>query len=87
MKLLLCLHCNDIFNLDYHIKACTCDKTKGKYIDIRNAIYIGDKAVPLGFDNYNLAHAITCQPERGLGERFTAFVIPKNCPTFIKKDE
>jgi len=87
MKLLLCLKCNDIFNLDYHEKSCTCGDTKGKYNDKVNAEYSGKHAVPLGFDNLSIAHAINRQPKSGWGSRFTAFVIPKKCPTFTKTDQ
>src|SRR5690242_14469189 len=33
MKLLYCPDCHSVFNLDYHLKACECGKTKGKYDD------------------------------------------------------
>jgi hypothetical protein len=84
MKLLLCLNCNDLFNLDFDEKSCKCSFTKGKYIDQLNAIYSGNSAVPLGFSNPSLSNAIRNQPKEGLGEEFTAFVIPENCETFVK---
>jgi hypothetical protein len=86
VKLLLCLKCNDIFNLDYEEKRCKCGQTKGKYLDTFNAIYEGEKAIPLGFANFSFANAIRNQPSEGLGERFTAFTIPKVCPTFVKTE-
>lgn len=85
MKLLLCLECNDIFSLDLKMKKCSCGKTKGKYIDHLNAIYEGDGAIPIGISNASLREAILNQPDEGMGEEFTAFTIPKKCPTFIKK--
>jgi hypothetical protein len=87
MKLLLCLDCDDIFNLGYEIKSCNCGATKGKYIDQRNAIYSGVNAIPLGFANNSFANAIRNQSvDEFFGERFEAFVVPKICETFIKKD-
>lgn len=84
MKLLMCLHCHDIFNLNLDEKTCRCGKTKGKYIDELHAEYSGEHAIPLGFTNTSLIKAIQNQPEDGLGETFTAFVIPKKCATFVK---
>lgn len=86
MKLLLCLHCHDIFNLALEEKACRCESTKGKYIDQLHAIYSGEHAVPLGFANSSLIKAIQNQPKEGLGEPFSAFIIPKECKTYVKKD-
>lgn len=77
MKLLLCLECNDIFNLDLKIKKCSCGKTKGPYIDNHNAIYEGDSAMPIGISNPSLREAIINPPEEGMGKEFIAFSIPK----------
>lgn len=85
MKLLLCLECNDMFNLDLKVKMCSCGKTKGQYIDNLYAIYEGDSAMPIGISNPSLKEAIINQPDKGLGKEFTAFTIPRSCPTFIKK--
>ena len=83
MKLLLCLKCDHIFSLDFQERTCNCNATKGRYINHQDATYSGDFAVPLGFANSSLSNAIKNQPQTGLGEVFTAFVIPKQCPTFI----
>ena len=40
MKLLLCLDCDDIFNLGYELKTCSCGTTKGKYTDERQFIVV-----------------------------------------------
>jgi hypothetical protein len=40
--------------------------------------------IPLGFNSYTLVDAVGGQPERGMGRRFEAFVIPKECPTMKK---
>jgi hypothetical protein len=84
MKLILCLECNNIFNLDLKIKKCSCGKTKGQYIDNLNAFYEGDSAMPIGFSNPSLKVAIVNQLDKGMGKEFTAFTIPRHCPTFIK---
>lgn len=85
MKLLMCLECNDIFNLDLSEKSCSCGRSKGKYINQQLADYTGKSAVPLGFSNPSFIQAIKDQPNEGMGKEFTAFVIPKNCETFFRK--
>jgi len=85
MKLLMCLECNDIFNLDLSEKSCSCGRSKGKYINQQLADYTGKSAVPLGFSNPSFIQAIKDQPNEGIGKEFTAFVIPKNCETFFRK--
>jgi hypothetical protein len=84
MKLLLCEKCNDIFKLDLTLRQCKCGAVKGKYLDEINAVYSG--GYPIGFSNPSLVKALLNQPERGLGSNFTAFVIPKDCPTMVKKE-
>lgn len=59
--------------------------TKGKYIDLQFAEYSGEFAVPLGISNPSLKNAVKNQPLKGIGELFTAFVIPSFCETFVKK--
>jgi hypothetical protein len=86
VKLLLCLKCKDVFNLNYALKKCSCGEVEGKYLDKLNATYKGENAVPIGFDNFSFADAIRNQPIEGMGERFTAFTIPKDCPTFKNSD-
>ncbi len=86
MKLLMCLECNDIFNLDFYEKSCSCGRSKGKYINQQLAEYTGEFSLPIGFSNASLIQAIKDQPIEGLGKEFTAFVIPKNCKTFFKSD-
>ena len=85
MKLLMCLECNDIFNLDLLEKSCRCGRSKGKYINQQLAEYTGKSAVPLGFSNPSFIQAIKDQPNEGMGKEFTAFIIPKNCETFFRK--
>lgn len=83
MKLVWCIECNDLFNLDNHPKTCSCGKCGGRYLGKLNAEYWG-KAIPVGFDNVTMALAVKFQPEEGRGSRFDAFIIPKKCPTLKK---
>ena len=81
MKLLYCNTCRDIFSLSYTTKTCHCGESGGHYeSDGLNATYYGN-ATPLGFTNNTLKHARERQPEFGAGFEFTAFVIPKVCPS------
>ena len=79
MKLLLCLHCHDVFKLDITPRTCKCGRASGRYLDDFHAVYHG--GIPLGFENWSLVEAIRNQPQSGMGRRFEAFVIPKDCPT------
>ena len=81
MKLVLCLHCHDVFKLARQDRRCDCGEAHGRYVDDVNAVYGGASAVPLGFDNDALTEAVDRQPEQGEGREFAAFVIPKDCPT------
>lgn len=85
MKLLFCKKCQDVFKLDLFERSCKCGNVKGHYIDELNAEYSGKYALPLGFSNQDLMRAIRKQPHDGLGEKFTAFVIPKKCPTYKRR--
>lgn len=81
MKLLHCNLCKDTFSLSYHTKTCHCGESGGHYeSDGLNATYYGN-ATPLGFANRTFKHAKERQPEWGAGFEFTAFVIPKVCPS------
>lgn len=83
MKLLFCEKCTDIIRLiKNETTFCKCGSVGGKYIDNLNAVYFGEMGVPIGFDNYSFYDAICDQPKEGMGVTFTAFVIPKNCPTY-----
>ena len=82
MKLLFCKNCQDIVRLFDETRVCKCGKTSGAYINELDAWYSGDYAIPIGFQNSSLGTALRNQPEEGLGFNFTAFVIPKECPTF-----
>lgn len=85
MKLLLCKNCGDVFSISTQKeKTCSCGKTTGMYTDNLNAWYTGDFAVPIGFANTDFNFALRVQPQSGIGQTFTAFIIPKVCETFKK---
>lgn len=80
MKLILCRRCLDVLRLRFDKRECACGASWGVYNDDLNAT-IGGQAIPLGFANSSFVAAVQDQPESGLGRRFEAFVIPKQCPT------
>jgi len=86
MKLIYCPQCHDVVKLDFMERTCECRASYGYYEDDLNAIY-GGSAVPLGFANSSLVKAVKNQPDKGMGENFEAFVIPKSCPTFVWEEE
>tara|TARA_R100000081_G_C4727261_1_gene121409 strand:+ start:275 stop:652 length:378 start_codon:yes stop_codon:yes gene_type:complete len=86
MKLLLCNTCGDIIQLSKSTRTCQCGSCGGHYKeDGVNAIYYGP-AIPIGFHNSSFTDAISNQPEYGNGIEFTAFVIPKVCPSMVHVD-
>lgn len=85
MKLIFCLECNDVISLrSGEDRVCSCGKSGGKYINHVKAEYWGP-CVPLGFANSSFIEAVRNQPEKDWGKDFKAFVIQKQCETFIKK--
>ncbi len=86
MKLLYCGRCHDIFALfPRQEKRCECRASRGAYLDdFIHAWYCGP-CVPLGIDTMSFLEAIEDQPDQGGGRTFEAFVIPRECPTFVKK--
>jgi len=86
MKLILCPTCQDVRKLDYRVVMCNCGASSGWYEDDGLHATIQGRAIPLGFNNSSLVEAIRNRPEDGAGEVFTAFVIPKDCPTVTKLD-
>jgi hypothetical protein len=86
MKLLLCRACQDVIKLAKTERTCACGAVGGQYLeDGLNATYWGANAVPLGFANSTLVEAVQNRPESGMGYRFTAFVIPQECPTMKRE--
>lgn len=86
MKLILCTDCQDVVRIiQEEVRQCQCGECSGQYTDELNAWYKGKSAIPLGFANGTLVSAVYHQPEDGMGENFSAFVIPKKCNTFENK--
>jgi hypothetical protein len=86
MKLVFCKKCHDLFALTYGERSCICGESRGWYVDGLFAEYAGEDAVPVGIANNSFVKAVSHQPEMGQGEVFQAFVIPKMCPTMVRKD-
>jgi hypothetical protein len=83
MKLVLCKKCQDVVRLTSEMRQCKCKLSGGCYLDDIQAVYWGNDAAPLGFDNLTLVDALKRQPEGpGVGATFVAFVIPRTCDTF-----
>ncbi len=88
MKLVFCPFCHDVFQLrPKEWRTCECGNVGGRYKDYLHAEITKD-AIPLGFDNAEFAFALRNRPQKGLGRRFEAFVIPEECPTVhvVSKD-
>lgn len=87
MKLILCKECQDVVRLMPEKRSCKCGKCSGKYVDSINAIYSGELAVPLGFNNRILVNSVNKFTLSGFGLDFTAFVISSDCNTFKLVDD
>lgn len=87
MKLVICIKCNDIFNLRYEKKTCSCGQTWGHYLEDGLHAKYGGPCLPLGFANGSFITALRNQPEKDWGKDFTAFVIQKECPTMERIGE
>lgn len=86
MKLLMCPHCSDLFNLVLgREKVCSCGKTRGKYVDQLNAIHSGDGML-LGINSPQFINALRLMKFDNKSTDFTAFTIHNDCKTFVKKD-
>ena len=83
MKLLKCNKCQDIFNVDFTLKTCSCGETKGIHINRKTMVYGGD-ATCLGIDNNAFAIALNKQPVDGEGIKFESYVIPLWCDSTVK---
>lgn len=83
MKLILCTKCQDVVRLFDEERQCKCGAISGKYVG-DSAVYKGDRAVPLIFDNNTLVRAIADQPENGEGHPFGAKVVAQHDKDFKK---
>lgn len=70
--------------LTKHLRTCQCGRSQGRYVDDLTAVFHGETAVPLGFNNASFDAALQAQPLDGEGRDFIAFVIPQKCPTFVR---
>jgi len=87
MKLIRCGNCGDVYNVTFGKKTCSCEKTWACYEpDGLHATYGGEHAIPIGFLNRSFLRALYNRPTRGQGRPFIAFVIPRECETFIKEE-
>jgi len=91
MKLLFCLHCQDVLKLQIDTtRYCDCGKSWGAYSgDGLNATF-GGEAVPLGIANQSFAEAyklskLTNNEPDLAGIRFEAFIIPEPCRTIRRE--
>jgi len=88
MKLLFCQSCNDIFRLwSDQPSRCRCGASSGMYQpNCVHASYSGP-AVPLGISNGTFQSALERKDSGGpyafYEREFKAFVIEKDCPTFV----
>ena len=82
MKLIVCTECGDVVSLIFEWRQCKCGKSEGIYLDRKNAKIKGP-CIPLGFENISFIDALRNQPEQGMGKPFSAFVIPKQCPSIV----
>lgn len=84
MKLIFCPLCSDVVSLHVmlgpKLRSCRCGESHGRYVDSIDA-EISGKAIPIGFANHSFFMALQDRPEEGAGSTFTAFVIPKSCPS------
>lgn len=103
MKLLLCIKCNQIFNLSGVYKECDGNHGGGQYINRLDAKVWGDREsiFVLGFTNSSLGSALRNQLQNGdlpadfgyggrvvsKGREFTAFIIPDSAASIIRTDE
>jgi hypothetical protein len=85
VKLLHCLNCKDVFRLDFVKRRCTCGQTEGHYLNLHQARYGGESAVPLAFVSDSFRKALKFQDEKE-SVAFRAFVVAKYCPTFLKRE-
>lgn len=82
MKLIYCPACHDVVALREESRTCECGLSGGKYVTGLHAEIWG-RAIPIGFENLTFIGALNNRPTEGLGERFTAFVIPDKCDDVV----
>lgn len=86
MKLILCKQCQDIVRpYPRETRYCNCGDVKVECLNELDIIVTATEewAVPIGFNNHSFLNAVREQPDSGMGRDFTAFVIPRKCPSII----
>lgn len=59
MKLLMCMSCGDIFNLDVgRVKSCTCGKVRGKYLEDGSSAVVNGQGHSLAMGTGSIMSAI-----------------------------
>jgi len=82
VKLLFCPVCQDVIKLGKDKKRfCECGESAGHYLEDGINANIYGRAIPIGFQNKSFVDALHYRPEDGWGEKFKAFVIPRECDT------
>ncbi len=75
MKLVLCGHCRDIFNVTTEAKKCTCKRTKAKVpYKLSTEVDVTGPCLVIGIDNNELHSAIKRWIEGKDRAAFTAFI-------------
>ena len=83
MKLLMCSHCKDVFNVNKDIKKCLCRSVQGKIVSNEGHVeYKGEYAILIQFDQQSVEQAILTRPNNGFGSQFDAYVVSKNSVWF-----
>jgi len=72
----------------YEERACSCERSKGKYVDEINLEYSGPCRV-LGFTNKSFASALSYRQHNGnkKGIVFKSFVIPPHGDNIVRVEE
>lgn len=85
MKLIFCARCHDVFKLSKADTRCDCKKSGGYYAENGNDATVYGLAVPLGFNNYDFAIAVSTAKKAGTtSPRFEAFVIREPCDAITR---
>lgn len=87
MKLLMCIHCEDVRKIGYEPTYCKCGKSYGFYKeDGLHAVFVGD-VIPLAIDNLSLLKALPYRhTEDYYGPRIEAWIIPDSSDHVEMKD-
>ncbi len=81
MKLLFCTDCGDVRKINIGETFCLCKKTAARYLDNLYVEWNGNGRL-IGFKNSEFRSVV----ENNNNENFTAFILPKECPTVNPKN-